>query len=53
MVDKTQITSFFIDNELNDVLNILKSKLSLDGKDFNTRSEFDEIKEYLNSFLDG
>lgn len=53
MVEKTQIISNFIDNELNDVPNILKSKLSFDGKDFNTRSEFDEIKEYLNSFLDG
>ena len=53
MVEKTQIISNFIDNEINDVPNILKSKLSFEGKDFNTRSEFDEIKEYLNSFLDG
>ena len=53
MIEKTDLISNFIDNELIDLPNIINSKLSLNKEPFNTRTEFDNIKDYINDFLNG
>ena len=51
MLEREGLISNFIRNELNDVPNILNRELSKNNKKFNTRDELDEIKGYVNTFL--
>ena len=51
MLERQELISNFIRNELNDVPNILNRELSKNNKKFNTRDELDEIKGYINTFL--
>lgn len=51
MLERHELISNFIRNELNDVPNILNRELSKNNKKFNTRDELDEIKGYVNTFL--
>lgn len=51
MLERQELISNFIRNELNDVPNILNRELSKNNIKFNTRDELDEIKGYVNTFL--
>ena len=51
MIEKEELIGNFIKNELIDVPNILNKELSKNNKKFNSRDELDEIKSYLDTFL--
>ena len=51
MLEKEELISNFIKNELNDVPNILNRNLSKNNEKFNARNELDELKGYANTFL--
>ena len=51
MIEKEELITNFIKDELIDVPNILNKDLSKNDKKFNTRKELDEIKGYLDTFL--
>ncbi len=51
MIEKKELITNFIRDELTDVPNILNNELSKNNKKFNSRDELEEIKGYLNAFL--
>lgn len=51
MIEKEELITNFIKNELIDVPNILSKDLSKNDKKFNSREELNEIKSYLDTFL--
>lgn len=51
MIEKEELIGNFIKNELIDVPNILNKELSKNNKKFNSRDELDEIKSYVDTFL--
>lgn len=51
MIEKEELITNFIKDELADVPNILNKELSKHNKKFNTREEMDEMKGYLDTFL--
>ena len=51
MLEKEELISNFIKNELNDVPNILNRYLSKNNEKFNARNELDELKGYVDTFL--
>ena len=51
MLKKEELISNFIKNELNDVPNVLSRDLSKNNKKFNARDELNELKGYVDTFL--
>lgn len=51
MIEKEELIGNFIKNELIDVPNILNKELSKNNKKFNSRDKLDEIKSYVDTFL--
>ena len=52
MYDKEEIISDYIKEELSDIPNILNNELTLNGRNFEYRKEFDFIKHHINEFLE-
>ena len=51
MLEKEELISNFIKNELNDVPNVLSRDLSKNNKKLNPRDELSELKGYADTFL--
>lgn len=51
MMEKEDLIANFIKDELTDVPNILNKELSKNNKKFNPRDELDEMKGYVDTFL--
>lgn len=52
MYEKEEIIEDYIKEELSDIPNILNNELTLNGKNFEYRSEFNLIKEHVDEFLE-
>lgn len=50
MYEKEEIISDYIKEELSDIPNILNNELTLNGRNFEYRKEFDFIKHHIDEF---